>query len=172
MRTEDELAFEAFVRASGPRLLYAARLLTDDHGRAEDVVQSALERVAQNWSRINRSPEAYARRAVANAAHDAHRRRRARPPEVHAAEGSAVPVRDATSTVDLRDELVRVLRELPQRQREVLVLRFILDLGERETADALGIAIGTVRSTGSRALVRLRELLHAPMAEPEGAGQQ
>jgi RNA polymerase sigma factor (sigma-70 family) len=66
--------------------------------------------------------------------------------------------RDGTGEVDLRDALVRLLWQLPPRQRAVLVLRYFEQLTDREAAAVLGCAEGTVKSAGSRGLARLREL--------------
>jgi DNA-directed RNA polymerase specialized sigma24 family protein len=68
---------------------------------------------------------------------------------------------DPVTTVDLRDALVRVLRELPPRQRTVVVLRYWEQLTQAETAELLGCSEGTVKSTASRGLARLRELTAA-----------
>jgi RNA polymerase sigma factor (sigma-70 family) len=65
---------------------------------------------------------------------------------------------DATEALDLRDALSQALARLPPRQRTVLVLRYWEHLTEAETADALGCSVGTVKSTTSRGLARLREL--------------
>jgi RNA polymerase sigma-70 factor (sigma-E family) len=165
-RSGDEAAFEEFVRASGPSLLRTAYLLTGDRGLAEDLVQSALERTARRWNRLSGSVEAYARRAVINAAHDGHRRRQTRPVEVSAIEVESLQP-DPTSAVDLRESLVAALRSLPPRQRSVLVCRYVLDLDERTTARELGIGIGTVKASANRGLAALRLL--APDLELAGA---
>jgi DNA-directed RNA polymerase specialized sigma24 family protein len=74
--------FEAFVAGSSRRLLRTAYLLTGDRGHAEDLLQTALERTARRWSRLQGAPEAYARRVLVNAATDRWRRRKARVNEV------------------------------------------------------------------------------------------
>ena len=74
--------------------------------------------------------------------------------------GDATPMAqpDGTDALHLRQALVQALATLPPRQRAVLVLRYFDDLTEAETAAALGISVGTVKSTASRGLARLREL--------------
>jgi RNA polymerase sigma factor (sigma-70 family) len=81
------------------------------------------------------------------------------------------PPADTTAEVDLRDALVRMLLQLPPRQRAVLVLRYWEQRTEAETAAALGWPEGTVKSAASRGLRRLRELAGSwAEAEPSHAG--
>jgi RNA polymerase sigma-70 factor (sigma-E family) len=152
----DRQEFEAFVARSSDRLLRTAYLLTGDAGHAEDVVQSALLRTARRWRSARRSPEAYARTVVANLAKDRWRglgRRPAEAPLVH-----DVPLAVPDDRLD-RDALMRAARELPLGQRAVLVLRYFDDLSVEETAKALGITTGTVKSQTARALASLRAAL-------------
>jgi RNA polymerase sigma-70 factor (sigma-E family) len=152
-----EAEFEAFV-AGGGRLLRTAYLLTGDHGHAEDLVQTALERTARRWTRLDGSPEAYARTVLAHAATDRWRRRRARVDEVFGA--APEPSNDdLAGAVVLRRSLIAALARLTPRQRALLVLRFFDDLGEAETAHTLGISVGAVKSGTSRALAQLRKLV-------------
>jgi RNA polymerase sigma-70 factor (sigma-E family) len=152
----DEAGFRSFVETNGATLLHAARLLTGDHHRGEDLVQTALTRVYLKWGRID-APLPYARRALVNAHIDQSRRRwwGERPtetlPEVVDSEQDA-----ATSASDSRDELRRILNGLAAKERAVIVLRYYCDLSEQETAATLGMPVGTVKSTCSRALARLR----------------
>lgn len=151
----DDAAFRAFVETNGATLLHAARLLTGDHHRGEDLVQTALTRVYQKWDRID-TPLAYARKALVTAHIDSTRRKwwGERPtevlPEGAAAESAAV------GAADERDELRRLLTGLNARERAVVVLRYYCDLSEHDTAATLGVPVGTVKSTCSRALSRLR----------------
>lgn len=151
----DEAGFRAFVEANGATLLHAARLLTGDHQRGEDLVQTALIKVYLKWGRID-APLPYARRALVNAHIDQSRRRwwGERPTETL----PEVPADDAsdTSTADSRDELRRMLAGLAPKERAVVVLRYYCDLSEQDTAATLGVPVGTVKSTCSRALARLR----------------
>ena len=150
----DEAGFRTFVETHGAALQHAARLLTGDHHRGEDLVQSVLTRLYQKWGRID-APLPYSRRALVTAHIDQSRRRwwGERPtgdlPEAPDPDG-------ALESSDLRDELRRLLAELAPRERAVVVLRYYCDLSERETAETLGIPLGTVKSTCSRALTRLR----------------
>jgi RNA polymerase sigma-70 factor (sigma-E family) len=151
----DDAAFRAFVQTNGATLLHAARLLTGDHHRGEDLVQTVLTRVYLKWDRVA-SPLAYARKALVTAHIDSTRRKwwgeRASEtmPEVVAAESAAV------GAADERDQLRRLLTGLSARERAVVVLRYYCDLSEQDTAATLSIPVGTVKSTCSRALSRLR----------------
>ncbi len=149
----DEAGFRTFVQTNGATLLHAARLLTGDHHRGEDLVQTTLAKMYLKWDRIS-EPLAYARRSLVTTHVDSARRRwwGERPAPELPEEASP----ERTSASDDRDELRRLLRELSARERAVVVLRYYCDLSEAETAATLGVPIGTVKSTGSRALARLR----------------
>jgi RNA polymerase sigma-70 factor (sigma-E family) len=146
--------FDEFVTAAATRLLRVAYGLTGDRGAAEDLLQDVLERLYVAWPRVE-DPMAYSRRALVN--HSANRwRRRARHPEVALTAGHERAAADPTSRADDRDALVRALATLPARQRAVIILRFLDDLSEADTAAALGCSAGTVKSQTARALGRLR----------------
>lgn len=174
----DEAADESFdrlVRARSAALQRTAYLLTGDHHLAEDLVQATLAKTYTRWGRL-RDPaagEAYARRVMVSLATRWWSRRwRGERPTALLPE--QVELRDEAGEVVAR-ELARVLLAgLGPRQRAVVVLRFYEDLSERETAELLGMAVGTVKSTTSAALVRLRELAAAHGADgadaAEGAG--
>jgi RNA polymerase sigma-70 factor (sigma-E family) len=152
----DEEGFRAFVEANGASLLHAARLLTGDHHRGEDLVQTALIKVYMKWGRID-APLPYARRALVNAHIDQTRRRwwGERPTETLPERPDPDRASDA-ATSDSRDELRRLLAGLAAKERAVIVLRYYCDLSEQDTAATLGMPVGTVKSTCSRALARLR----------------
>lgn len=149
----DEASFRAFVEANGATLLHAARLLTGDHHRGEDLVQTALIRLYLKWDRVD-VPLAYARKSLVTAHIDSTRRRwwGERPTETMPELSSS----DVSAGADERDQLRRMLAELSPRERAVVVLRYYCDLSEREAATTLGMPLGTVKSTCSRALLRLR----------------
>jgi RNA polymerase sigma-70 factor (sigma-E family) len=146
------IEFEDFVRGRSTALLRTAYLLVGDRGHAEDLLQEVLERAARRWDRIHVSPEAYVRKALVNAA--MNRRRRLRVHEA-ALDDHDLAIADLTDRVDLRHALLQGLGQLPARQRAVLVCRYFDDLTEAQTAAVMGISIGTVKSTASRALDRL-----------------
>lgn len=140
-------AFDRFYREETPAMVRVATLLVGSRPVAEDLVQDAFVRVHARWATIE-SPRAYTRRAVVNACRS-HLRRRVLERRHQA--GLTVGVADLGAR-----ELLDALAQLPERQRAAVVLRFYADLSERETADALGCAPGTVGSLVHRALATLR----------------
>jgi len=152
-------AFEEFVRASSASLLRTAYLLTSDRGHAEDLLQTTLLRVAWRWSAASEQPEAYARRVLVNLSRDRWRNLRRRVREHHLPDLLQPAVDDATDRVTARQTLIPALRQLPARQREVVVLRFFADLSVAETARALRCSEGAVKAYTSRAMTKLRQLL-------------
>jgi RNA polymerase sigma-70 factor (sigma-E family) len=156
----DEQRFEEFVQEHGPHLLRTAYLLVGDRGHAEDILQTALERAARRWDRIDGDHVAYVRRTIVNLTTDRWRRRRTAVVELPTARALDVSDHhDATAQVDLREVLIRVVNQLPPRQRAVIVLRYFGDLSEADISAALGISVGTVKTAASRARAALREAL-------------
>ena len=158
--TPDE--FTRFVEASAGRLIRTAYLVVGDLTEAEDLSQEALAKVARRWSRVRRmeSPFGYARRILFNLALQEQSRqwRRANPTG-----GRPEPaVNDEADAIAARDEVSTAIDLLPARQRATLILRYWDELSERETAEALGCSIGTVKSQTSKALRRLRDTLPSP----------
>lgn len=148
----DEQEFTAWAAGCERQLLRSAFLLTGDLHRAEDLVQEALTRVALRWSRLRAgNPTAYARTIIVRDNISWWRRRR----EVTVAEpyDAAAPPVDPEVALVVRRSLARLTRS----QRAVLVLRHFDDLTERETAELLGVSLGTVKSQNAAALARLRD---------------
>jgi RNA polymerase sigma-70 factor (sigma-E family) len=161
-----DTSFDLFVARCSTRLLRAAYLLSGDRQVAEDLLQAAMIRTARRWSAAQAAPEAYARKVLINLARDRGRRTRRRVGEVLVGETPLPPghndtqhTADHADLVADRDAIQAALAALPERQREVIVLRFYADLSVTETAAAIGTPEGTVMSDTSRALSRLRELL-------------
>ena len=154
----------------GNWLMATAIALTGDRADAEDLLQTALERLLRHRRRIT-GTEAYLRRTLYNLAADGWRRRGAwqRKIPILRAEhlrGGAGAAPDGTATVDQRDELVQLLRQLPPRQRAVILLRYWEQYSEAETAEVLGCSQAAVKSAASKGLQRLRELTAGnPQAE-------
>jgi RNA polymerase sigma-70 factor (sigma-E family) len=153
--------FTVFAQMNTAALYRIAYLLCGDQHRAQDLVQLALERTFKAWKKVgDGDPFAYARRVLATARIDTWRRTRREvltdDPGSNIQELSA-PASDAELAE--RDRLVRALMVLSVKQRRVVVLRYLLDRSESDTAAELGISAGTVKSTASRALARLRTLV-------------
>ena len=147
--------FAEFVRASSARLTHAAFLLTGDRHQAEDAAQTAFTRTYAAWSRVrHKDAYGYARTVLVNHVIDGWRR----PIREYATE--TMPERhdafDVDKAVTQRAWLTAVLKKLTDRERAVVVLRHFFDLPEADVARELGVSLGTVKSTNSRALAKLR----------------
>jgi RNA polymerase sigma-70 factor (sigma-E family) len=147
---------EALVAERGDALLATAVLLTGSRAAAEDLLQAALERLMRHWGKVHGDREGFLRRTMYHLAVDQWRSRRRRPEVLTGVEPPARS--DGTDLLHLRQALIQALAALPPRQRAVLVLRYWEQLTEAEAADVLGCSIGTVKSTTSRGLARLREV--------------
>ena len=150
--------FTEFVQDASPSLLRAALVLLGSREDAEDALQVTLLRTYRRWDQAKEAPHAYARAVLVNACRERWRHLR-RHPEISQDVDGLANVISFAELVDRRHVLVRVLRQLPDIQREVLVCRYLLDATVAETATALGIAEGTVKSAASRGLDQLRKLL-------------
>ena len=147
--------FEEFVAARSAALLRTAYLLTGHHQDAEDLIQTALIKAVPAWRRITGDPEPYVRRIMVRENISRWRLRRWR--EVYV---DRLPERSSGDPDPSgRMELAAALAQLAPRQRAAVVLRFYEDLTERETAELLGVSIGTVKSQTRDALARLRVLV-------------
>ncbi len=151
-RDED---YAAYVGARWSALVRSAVLLGCSLPEAEDLVQTTLTRCYANWEKVARAAdrEAYVYRVLVNGLSKSRRRRWWG--EQPTAEVPQAPRDDHASGVVLRHALQTALRGLSADHRTVLVLRFFADLSERETAEVLGVAPGTVKSRTSRALALL-----------------
>ena len=162
--SRSQLEFDHFVEASADRLLRAAYLITWDLAEAEDLVQECLLRVARRWPRVRGMEHrtAYARTVLVHLALDEGRHRSRRRAELRGSDRHPLEEHeDAASAgafgrVEASRDLVRSLGALPPRQRAALVLRYFEDLSEAQAAEVMGCSVGTVKSTTSRALERLR----------------
>ena len=153
------LAVTALYRDHALGLTRLALVLVRDAQAAEDIVQEAFCGLHRRWGQLRDTERAlsYVRSAVLNGCRSEFRRRRVsrgQPPEVPAwsAESAALASEE-------RREVLRALAQLPARQREALVLRYYLELSEAETASAMRISRGTVKSTAARGIAALRQLL-------------
>ncbi len=153
-RDED---FSSYMHARQPSLMRTAYLLTGDRHTAEDLVQTAFAKLSLSWDKVNDrgSVDGYVRRILVNEHNSLWRRawkRNERPTDVLPEAAVLDEYDDGTSTA-----LWAAVQKLPRKARAVLVLRYYAQLTEAETADALGISIGTVKSQASRALATLRD---------------
>lgn len=153
----EETEFSDFVHATGTQLYRTAVLLCGDHHLAEDLTQTTYAKVYAKWTKVCRadSPTAYARTILLNTflSHRRLRRSSERPVD-EVPEG-----RYDDSDPSMRVDLLRALSTLAAADRAVLVLRYWEDRSVEETAGALGLSVGAVRTRSSRALGKLRDRL-------------
>lgn len=155
--------FDEYVAARRVRLVRTAVLLGCPPADAEDVVQTALLRCYRSWRRVSRadSPDAYVHRVLVNTYLDSRSRRWTG--EVPT-ESLPEPVADVDLSLGLA--VRRALAAMSDEHRAVLVLRFFADLSERDTAEALGLPAGTVKSRTARALAALGASEHLKDVTP------
>jgi RNA polymerase sigma-70 factor (sigma-E family) len=147
-----DVEFDEFVVARSPALLRTAYLLTRDPQLAEDLLQTALTKAWFAWNRIDGDPEPYVRRILVTSSVSWWRKR-----WTHETTTAFVPepTPGAEPPVDVHD-LMQALGRLPRRQRAVVVLRYVEDRTEADTAALMGCSVGTVKSQCSKALAKLR----------------
>jgi RNA polymerase sigma-70 factor (sigma-E family) len=164
----DEAQFREYVEARMVTLRRTAYLVCGDWQVAEDAVAVALGKLYVHWARANASTnlDAYVRRMVMRSIVDEWRRPWRRE---HSVEYVVSPAESAQPPTEDRMMLIGALAKMPPRRRAVLVLRFFEDLSVEETAEALGISHGTVKSQTARGLAALRDLLPDEFAFRNGA---
>lgn len=153
--------FTAYVAGRWTSLVRSAVLLGCRPADAEDLVQTALARCYVAWSAVSiaANRDAYVYRVLVNTHVDSRRRRwwgerpQERLPE-------QMDSKDALADIDSQDAVRRALGNVSAEHRSVIVLRFYAHLSEHDTAAALGVAVGTVKSRTSRALAQLAENPH------------
>ena len=148
-----------YVRGQWPALVRYATLLCGDAVEAEELVQSALVRVTLRWAfvRDKDNPDGYVKRAIVHG--QINRWRRFGRHETVVPLMPEVAAADGVAALHDHDAIRRALATLPPRQRAVLVLRYLDDRTEHETAAILGCSVGTVKSQAHKALARLREIV-------------
>jgi len=150
--------FSEFAHSRWPALVRLGYAVTGDRDLAQDLAQTALANAYASWSRVRKAddPDAYVRRIVLNAHRGSFRKRRVSERLTESPPDTLSPVPDPAGQHGDRATVLAALETLPRRQREVLVLRYWLDLTEAQVAATLGCSVGNVKSQTSRALSRLR----------------
>jgi RNA polymerase sigma-70 factor (sigma-E family) len=136
-------------------LVRLARHLVDDPGEAEDVVMDAFAGLTRHWNHVRRTEDAffYLRASVVNGTRSRLRRLRVDRARRHTQLVPDSAPAEQVALIHLEHEaVVRALRTLPRRQREVLVLRYYDGATEAEIALTLGIGVGSVKTHASRGL--------------------
>jgi RNA polymerase sigma factor (sigma-70 family) len=148
--------FEVFFAATNPRLFTALWLVTGDRYEAEEIAQDAFLRVLERWDRVGRldNPESYVFRTAMNVFRNRYRRAAL---AVRRSISLAPQASDELAAVEDRDEVIRLLRPLPPRQRAAVVATSILDLSAEEAGRVLGMRSATVRALTSRARTRIKD---------------
>lgn len=152
---DSEQDFVEYAGAQWGALVRSAVFLGCGVHEAQDVAQSTLERCWSHWGRVQRADDrdAYVFRMLLHCLRDTHRRRSSTERPTATFPDTGTP--DPTEAFALADSVHRALGVLTPEHREVVVLRYFADLSERQTAEALRLAPGTVKSRLSRALARL-----------------
>jgi RNA polymerase sigma-70 factor (sigma-E family) len=165
MRNFDETEFTKFAASANQRLHRTAYLICGDWHRAEDAAQDALVTICRRWKHIERdeSLNSYAHRVLVNAVHQQSRRpwRREQLDDANGLPDSESP--DPITSVDDRQLIRGALVRMPPGQRACVVLRYYADLSIEQTADALGISPGTVKSQTFAGLGHLRKAFGQPL---------
>ncbi|MBF8192153.1 SigE family RNA polymerase sigma factor [Nonomuraea sp. K274] len=156
--TDGDEEFREYVRTRGPALLRAAHQLTGHPLDAEDLLQSALTKTYLAWERIEDrgALDGYVRRAMVNINISQWRRRKL---EEYPSDELPETTAETVAFGDVHELLEQALDELPERMRAAIVLRYYEDMTEPEIAKTLGISVGTVKSTVSRGMAKLRAAL-------------
>ena len=159
MDPDNEAAYADYVEQSWPTLVRAAVFLGARPHEAEDLAQTTLVRCYTGWERVNSADnrDAYVYRMLLNSLRDVRRTRWWKDRQYDAPETTLRSSPDAAERIAVADAVHRALAALSKPNRDVVVLRYFDDLTEAQTATALGISVGTVKSQTSRALRTLRE---------------
>lgn len=164
-----DVEFVEYVRARQHTLLRAAFLVCGDLNLAEDLLRGALVKLARQWERVrDEQPDAYVRQVLYREAVSSWHKRR------QEVVGIIPPWDEPQDTweaeeAERRLDVLRALDALSPRQRATVVLRYFEDRTERDTAEILGVSVGTVRSQAQAALARLRAALPRVDLETGGA---
>ena len=157
MSAGDRLAFGEYVRSRSQALLRAAHAMTGNRTDAEDLLQATLFKAYQSWDRIDdpAALDTYVRRVMVNTHISGWRRRRVDEYPTDQLPDSVAA--DEIADSELQELVKRAVDRLPRRMRAAVMLRYFDDMSEPEVAAALGVSVGTVKSTVARAVAKLRE---------------
>lgn len=164
MDPDNEAAYADYVADAWPSLVRAAVFLGARPHEAEDLAQATLVRCYTGWDKVSSADnrEAYVYRMLLNGLRDSRRTRwwkdrqyDATPLDERPAHRTGLQHGDAAERIAIADAVHRALGTLTKPNRDVVVLRYFVQLTERQTADALGVPTGTVKSRLSRALAHL-----------------
>jgi RNA polymerase sigma-70 factor (sigma-E family) len=167
-RGRDDGAFTEFASVATPRLFRSAMLMCGDYHLAEDLVQTTLAKLYVAWPSVERaeSADAYARGTLTKTFLSHKRiRRNAEQPRLDLGDAAVPTDADVSTRVELFDALAR----LEPLDRAIVVLRYWNDRSVDETATAVGLSAGAVRTRASRALSRLRDSLADEPSDRRGA---
>jgi RNA polymerase sigma-70 factor (sigma-E family) len=155
-RAQRDAEFSAYMEARQASLLRTAYLISGDRHTAEDLVQTALAKLYLAWDRVEDrgSLDGYVRRVIVNENNSLWRRPFKR--REHATDQLPETAAAPSAAGGRDEELWALVQTLPRKQRAAVVLRYYEELSEAETADVLGVSVGTVKSQTSRALAALR----------------
>ncbi len=170
--TSRDADFAAYMQARQASLLRTAYLLTGDRHTAEDLTQTAFAKLYLAWDKVRDqgSIDGYVRRIVVNE-HNSLWRRAWKRRELSSDQLPEHPHRDEYDAGAGR-ELWDLVQTLPRKARAVVVLRYYEELSEAETAEVLGISVGTVKSQASRALAALRERAPQTLNPADTSGEE
>ena len=161
--TSPRAAVTALFHGHYRRLVGLAGLMVDDRETAEEVVQDAFEQLYRRWGSLRDTGAAvgYLERSVVNGSRSRVRRLFTERSFVYPEAGTTASAESAGVDSRQRDDLVAAVRELPRRQREVIVLRYFLDLSEDQIAQWLGVSPGSVKQHAHRATASLQRRMEA-----------
>jgi len=168
----DTEAFELLVRIYQTAALRTAYLVVRDPSEAEDVTQDALVKVYRSLGQFQTGAPfkpwllKIVRNEALNRVRGTKRRRllALRSPHDLVSDEATSPETEVVTGDEIR-RLIRLVEDLPERYRDVVIHRYLLDLSEQETAEVLGLPLGTVKSRNSRALQRLRNAVNLAARE-------
>jgi RNA polymerase sigma-70 factor (sigma-E family) len=149
----------ALYQAHALGLARLALLMLGDRDAAQDVVQDAFFGLYRRWDKLasTEAAPAYLRTSVLNGCRTVLKRRSR--PVPHAVEESLESAEAALMHTEEQHTMLAAIRRLPARQRETVVLRYYLDMSEDQTARAMGVSRGTVKSATARALTTIGRML-------------